>query len=114
MIGKRISKTTDFVKSADSARRTCQKQTMGKITVAINTKIEISDKDTDGNKYKDNKGETTPFQALSTALSGTVGTGNIGGVAMAIFIGGPAALFWMWITAFLGMTTKYVEVFIAC
>ena len=66
-----------------------------------------------GNKYKDNTGETTPFQALSTALSGTVGTGNIGGVAMAIFIGGPAALFWMWITAFLGMTTKYVEVSLA-
>ena len=66
-----------------------------------------------GNKYKDYKGETTPFQALSTALSGTVGTGNIGGVAMAIFIGGPAALFWMWITAFLGMTTKYVEVSLA-
>ena len=54
--------------------------------------------------------ETSPFQALSTALSGTVGTGNIGGVAMAIFIGGPAALFWMWLTAFLGMTTKFVEV----
>ena len=59
---------------------------------------------------KGNEGQTTPFQALSTALSGTVGTGNIGGVAMAIFIGGPAALFWMWITAFLGMTTKFVEV----
>ena len=59
---------------------------------------------------KNNEGQTTPFQALSTALSGTVGTGNIGGVAMAIFIGGPAALFWMWITAFLGMTTKFVEV----
>ena len=59
---------------------------------------------------KNNEGQTSPFQALSTALSGTVGTGNIGGVAMAIFIGGPAALFWMWITAFLGMTTKFVEV----
>ena len=59
---------------------------------------------------KGNVGQTSPFQALSTALSGTVGTGNIGGVAMAIFIGGPAALFWMWITAFLGMTTKFVEV----
>ena len=59
---------------------------------------------------KGNAGQTSPFQALSTALSGTVGTGNIGGVAMAIFIGGPAALFWMWITAFLGMTTKFVEV----
>ncbi len=59
---------------------------------------------------KGNEGQTSPFQALSTALSGTVGTGNIGGVAMAIFIGGPAAIFWMWITAFLGMTTKFVEV----
>ncbi|MRJ40852.1 MULTISPECIES: alanine/glycine:cation symporter family protein [Idiomarina] len=56
------------------------------------------------------QGDTTHFQALSTALSGTVGTGNIGGVALAIFLGGPAALFWMWITAFLGMTTKFVEV----
>ncbi len=55
-------------------------------------------------------GETTHFQALATALSGTVGTGNIGGVAFAIFLGGPAALFWMWATAFLGMTTKFVEV----
>ena len=60
--------------------------------------------------FSGSKGLTSPFQALSTALSGTVGTGNIGGVAMAIFIGGPAALFWMWITAFLGMTTKFVEV----
>ncbi|PHR66916.1 alanine/glycine:cation symporter family protein [Pseudidiomarina marina] len=56
------------------------------------------------------EGDTTHFQALSTALSGTVGTGNIGGVALAIFLGGPAALFWMWVTAFLGMTTKFVEV----
>ena len=55
-------------------------------------------------------GDTTHFQALSTALSGTVGTGNIGGVAFAIYLGGPAALFWMWVTAFVGMTTKYVEV----
>ena len=62
---------------------------------------------------KDTKGETTPFQALTTALSGTVGTGNIGGVALAIFLGGPAALFWMWVTAFLGMTTKFVEVTLA-
>ena len=59
------------------------------------------------------EGETTPFQALSTALSGTIGTGNIGGVALAIFLGGPAAIFWMWITAFLGMTTKFVEVTLA-
>ena len=62
---------------------------------------------------EDTKGETTPFQALSTALSGTVGTGNIGGVALAIFLGGPAAIFWMWITAFFGMTTKFVEVTLA-
>ena len=55
-------------------------------------------------------GDTSHFQALSTALSGTVGTGNIGGVAFALFLGGPAALFWMWMTAVLGMTTKFVEV----
>ena len=58
----------------------------------------------------DAEGDTTHFQALSTALSGTVGTGNIGGVAFALFLGGPAALFWMWATAFIGMTTKFVEV----
>ncbi len=61
----------------------------------------------------DQAGDTSHFQALSTALSGTVGTGNIGGVAFAIFLGGPAALFWMWVTAFLGMTTKFVEVTIS-
>ncbi|MBN2672815.1 MAG: amino acid carrier protein [Deltaproteobacteria bacterium] len=55
------------------------------------------------------KGDTTHFQSLATALSGTIGTGNIGGVGLALFIGGPAALFWMWVTAFLGMTTKFVE-----
>lgn len=55
-------------------------------------------------------GDTSHFQALSTALAGTIGTGNIGGVAFALFLGGPAALFWMWATAFLGMTTKFVEV----
>ena len=59
------------------------------------------------------KGETTPFQALTTALSGTVGTGNIGGVGLAIWIGGPAAIFWMWITAIVGMTTKFAEVSLA-
>ena len=56
------------------------------------------------------KGDTTHFQALSTALSGTIGTGNIGGVALALHLGGPAALFWMWMTAFFGMTSKFVEV----
>ncbi|WP_444998249.1 alanine/glycine:cation symporter family protein [Aliikangiella sp. IMCC44359] len=58
----------------------------------------------------DAPGDTSHFQALTTALSGTVGTGNIGGVALAIYLGGPAALFWMWATAFFGMTTKFVEV----
>jgi len=61
----------------------------------------------------DAEGDTTHLQALSTALSGTVGTGNVGGVALAIFLGGPAALFWMWATAFVGMTTKFVEVTIS-
>jgi AGCS family alanine or glycine:cation symporter len=63
-------------------------------------------------KYEkpDDPGDTSHFQALSTALSGTVGTGNIGGVGLAIYIGGPTALFWMWVTAFLGMATKFVEV----
>ncbi len=61
----------------------------------------------------DAPGDTSHLQALSTALSGTVGTGNIGGVALALHLGGPAALFWMWMTAFLGMATKFVEVSIS-
>lgn len=56
------------------------------------------------------EGDASHFQALATALSGTVGTGNIGGVALALHLGGPAALFWMLITAAFGMTTKFVEV----
>ena len=66
-------------------------------------------------KYKkeEAKGETSPFEALTTAMSGAVGTGNIGGVALAIWVGGPAAIFWMWITAIFGMTTKFVEVTLA-
>lgn len=59
---------------------------------------------------KTDVGDASHFQALSTALSGTVGTGNIAGVALAIHLGGPAAMFWMIATAFLGMTTKFVEV----
>jgi alanine or glycine:cation symporter, AGCS family len=55
------------------------------------------------------KGEITPFQALSTALSGTVGTGNIAGVAVAISLGGPGATFWMIVAGLLGMSTKFVE-----
>ena len=59
------------------------------------------------------KGEVTPFQAMTTALAGTVGTGNIAGVTGAIFIGGPGAVFWLWISALVGMVTKYSEVVLA-
>ena len=58
-------------------------------------------------------GAMTPFQAVCTALAATVGTGNIAGVAGAIAIGGPGAVFWMWISAFLGMCTKFCEVTLA-
>ena len=58
-------------------------------------------------------GDTSHFQSLATALSGTVGTGNIAGVALAIHLGGPAALFWMLLTAAIGMCTKMVEVSIS-
>ena len=66
-------------------------------------------------KYDHSKdvGDTSHFQALSTALSGTVGTGNIAGVALAIHLGGPGALFWMLVTAMIGMCTKFVEVSIS-
>lgn len=62
---------------------------------------------------EEDKGEIPPFQALMTALSATVGTGNIAGVATAIFLGGPGALFWMWITALVGMATKFSEAVLA-
>ncbi len=62
---------------------------------------------------KSDAGDASHFQALATALSGTVGTGNIAGVALAIHLGGPAALFWMLVTAFLGMTTKFTEVLLS-
>ena len=58
----------------------------------------------------DDPGAINHFQALSAALSGTVGLGNIGGVALAIALGGPGAIFWMWIVGFLGMSIKFVEV----
>jgi AGCS family alanine or glycine:cation symporter len=66
-------------------------------------------------KYDDpaEPGDVPHFQALTTALSATVGIGNIAGVAIAIHYGGPGALFWMWMTAFLGMATKYAEVTMA-
>jgi len=60
-----------------------------------------------------NQGDISPFQALMTALSATIGTGNIAGVATAIFLGGPGAIFWMWITALFGMATKYGEAVLA-
>ncbi len=56
------------------------------------------------------KGDITPFNALMTALAATIGTGNVAGVATAIHLGGPGALFWMWCTALVGMATKYAEV----
>ena len=58
-------------------------------------------------------GSVTPFQAVSTALASTVGVGNIAGVATAIYIGGPGALFWLWMSGLLGMCTKYVEIVVA-
>ena len=66
-------------------------------------------------KYDDpnEPGDVSHFQALTTALSATVGIGNIAGVALAIHYGGPGALFWMWVTAGLGMATKYTEVTLA-
>ncbi len=57
----------------------------------------------------DDAGEISPFNALMTSLSATIGTGNIAGVATAIFLGGPGAVFWMWMTALVGMATKYAE-----
>ncbi|MFC3023498.1 alanine/glycine:cation symporter family protein [Vibrio zhugei] len=68
----------------------------------------------EGRQNSDNgQGEIPPFQALMTAMSATVGTGNIAGVATAVFIGGPGALFWMWMTALLGMATKFAEAVLA-
>lgn len=64
-------------------------------------------------KKEAREGAMTPFQAVCTALAATVGTGNIAGVAGAIAIGGPGAVFWMWISAFLGMCTKFSEVTLA-
>ena len=65
-----------------------------------------------GNK-KDHGSNLSPFQAVTTALAGTVGTGNIAGVTGAIFMGGPGAVFWMWVSAFFGMCTKYAEIALA-
>ena len=62
---------------------------------------------------KDHGSNLSPFQAVTTALAGTVRTGNIAGVTGAIFIGGPGAVFWMWVSAFFGMCTKYAEIALA-
>ena len=75
--------------------------------VMKNTLLKMFDKSTVG------EGEVTPFQALATALAATIGTGNIAGVATAIALGGPGAVFWMWLSAIFGMATKYGEVVLA-
>ena len=64
-------------------------------------------------KQQAGHGEVTPFQAVTTALAATVGTGNIAGVTGAIAAGGPGAVFWMWVSALFGMATKYSEVVLA-
>ncbi|MCK4834741.1 MAG: sodium:alanine symporter family protein [Gammaproteobacteria bacterium] len=64
-------------------------------------------------RQKEGEGDIAPFNALMTSLSATIGTGNIAGVATAIFLGGPGALFWMWCTALVGMATKYAEAVLA-
>lgn len=61
----------------------------------------------------EHKGELSPFKALMTSMAATVGTGNIVGVATAILLGGPGAIFWMWVTAIFGMATKYCEALLA-
>lgn len=75
--------------------------------VLKNTLFKIFDKKVRG------EGEITPFQAVATALAATIGTGNIAGVATAIAIGGPGAVFWMWLSAIFGMATKFGEVVLA-
>ena len=75
--------------------------------VLKNTFLKMFSKDVQG------EGEITPFQAVATALAATVGTGNVAGVATAIALGGPGAIFWMWVSAIFGMTTKFGEVVLA-
>ena len=81
------------------------------------TKFGYALKNTIGKVFSGNqtagKGEVTPIQAVTTALAATVGTGNIAGVTGAIVVGGPGAVFWMWISALFGMVTKYAEVVLA-
>ncbi|WP_181350940.1 sodium:alanine symporter family protein [Thalassobacillus sp. CUG 92003] len=68
---------------------------------------------TPGKQENKSKGDISHYQALTTALAATIGTGNIAGVATAVFLGGPGAVFWMWITALFGMATKYAEAILA-
>mgnify|MGYP006283421071 FL=1 len=82
--------------------------TISKIGYAFKMLFEGRDK-----TKQEGEGDITPFQALMTSLAATVGTGNIAGVATAIFAGGPGAVFWMWITAVLGMATKFGEAVLA-
>lgn len=80
------------------------------------TKFNYAMKNTVGKLFQKQtagEGEVTPFQALATALAATVGTGNIAGVTGAIAVGGPGAVFWMWLSALFGMVTKYAEVVLA-
>ena len=65
------------------------------------------------NLHKRDAGSVSPFQAVTTALAGTIGTGSIAGVATALVLGGPGAVFWMWVSALLGMVTKYSEIVLA-
>ena len=65
------------------------------------------------NQHQRDKGSVSPFQAVATALAGTIGTGSIAGLATALVLGGPGAVFWMWISALLGMVTKYAEIVLA-
>ena len=65
------------------------------------------------NLHTSDKGNVSPFQAVTTALAGTIGTGSIAGLATALFSGGPGAIFWMWMSALLGMVTKFSEIVLA-
>ena len=79
----------------------------------LGTGFSLLVKGTKAKEGEENEGEIPPYQALMTAMSATVGTGNIAGVATAVFLGGPGALFWMWLTALVGMATKYSEAVLA-
>ena len=85
-------------------------------TAAIQVRyLGVALKEVLGRVFEKSKGPGTvsPFQAVATALASTVGVGNIAGVATAISIGGPGALFWLWVSGFLGMATKFAEIVVA-